>query len=64
MILSEEPMTFHDFSQSLIDLGVTNAIYLVGSTSYGYARDAQGRRISFGRRSDRPLKNTNYIVWR
>ena len=64
VILSEEPMTFHDFSQSLIDLGVTNAIYLVGSTSYGYARDAQGRRISFGKRSDRPLKNTNYIVWR
>lgn len=61
--------SFHDFSQALVDLGVDNAIYLVGSTAYGWAVDGDGTRHEFGEdnyysgRRSMP-KNTSYIVWR
>ncbi len=61
--------SFHDFAQALVDLGVDNAIYLVGSTAFGWAVDEQGVRHEFdddsyyrGRR--RVPKNTSYIVWK
>ena len=56
--------SFHDFSQALIDLGVDNAIYLVGSNSYGWATDAEGQRHPFGN-PDPPKKkwkNISYLV--
>lgn len=64
VIMSREEMTFHDFSQSLVALGVSNAIYLVGGKGYGYAIDEEGKKIEFGRRLKKMHKNTNYIVWR
>lgn len=64
VIMSRERMTFHDFSQTLVDLGVTNAIYLIGSTSYGFAIDPQKRKVEFGRREKTIPQNTSYIVWR
>ena len=39
VVMSGTPESFHDFSEALVDLGVNNAIYLVGSVSYGYFRD-------------------------
>ena len=39
IVMTRTNESFHDFAQVLIDLGVSNAIYLVGSTSYGYFRD-------------------------
>lgn len=56
--------SFHDFAQALEDLGVTHAIYLVGSLSYGWSTDAQGQRHTFGRKSYRMPANTSYILWR
>lgn len=64
VVMSDRKLTFHNFSQALADLGVTNAIYLVGGTSYGFARDAEGNRIEFGERVENPSPNANYIVWR
>lgn len=64
VIMSREEMTFHDFSQSLVDLGVINAIYLVGGKGYGYAVNDEGMKIEFGRRLRKMHENTNYIVWR
>jgi len=64
VIMSKEKMTFHDFSQSLVDLGVTNAIYLVGSTGYGFAIGHEGEKVEFGRKSNKKHPNTNYIVWK
>lgn len=64
VIMSRKEMTFHDFSQSLVDLGVANAIYLVGGKGYGFAIDSEGRRIEFGRLLKNMRPNTNYIVWR
>ncbi len=61
--------SFHDFAQALVDLAVDNAIYLVGSNSYGWAVDAEGICTEFGdinlyRGRHRMPKNTSYIVWR
>ena len=61
--------SFYDYAQALADMGVDNAIYLVGSTAYGWAVDRQGIAHEFGyddcyagRR--RMPKNTSYIIWR
>lgn len=61
--------SFHDFAQALADLGVNQAVYLVGSSAYGWAVDENGMTHEFGddnyytgRR--RLPKNTSYIVWR
>lgn len=61
--------SFHDFSQALVDLGVDNAVYLVGSAAHGWAIDEQGERHEWGieniyRGRRRMPKNTSYIVWR
>lgn len=64
VIMSRKEMTFHDFSQSLVDLGVANAIYLVGSNGYGFAIDSKGRKVEFGRQLKNMPQNTNYMVWR
>ena len=64
VIIGREKMTFHDFSQSLVDLGVSNAIYLVGGNEYGFAIDSDGKKIEFGRLPKNLRPNTNYIVWR
>lgn len=65
--LSEE--SFYDFAQALVDIGVDNAVYLVGSYSYGWAVDYEGQKHEFGNKS--PYlngfvfpENINYIVWR
>lgn len=64
VVMSDRKQTLNEFSKTLVDLGVTNAIYLVGSSAYGYAIDEEGRRIEFGLETDNPLENTNYIVWK
>ena len=60
--------SFHDFSQALVDLGVDQAIYLVGSTGYGWAVDKENQTHEIGEEvfTDRRRmhKNTNYILWR
>ena len=64
VIVSGSRQSFHDFSQSLVDMGVSNAIYLVGSAAYGFARDKDNNRIDFGKKSDSSPVYTNYMVWR
>ncbi len=63
MIETLSAESFHDFAQALVDLGTDNAIYLVGSTSYGWAVDGEGTRHEFGDENPRLPKNTSYIVW-
>lgn len=69
MIESLSRESFHDFAQALVDLGVDQAIYLVGGDAYGWAFDEHGVRHEFGddgyytgRRLMPP--NISYIVWR
>lgn len=64
VILSLDRLTFHDFSQALVDAGVRNAIYLVGSTAEGRYVDESGTRHSFGKSDDTDRENVNYLVWK
>lgn len=63
VIMTHRKMTLNEFSQLLVDLGVSNAIYLVGSSAFGFAIDEDGNRIEFGKKQENPSKNTNYIIW-
>ena len=62
------PESFHDFSQALVDLGVDQAVYLVGGAAYGWAVDANGKRHEFGdpspKRDSHKWRNINYLVMR
>lgn len=64
VILSLERMKLNDFSRALVAMGVEDAIYLVGSEGYGFARDASGEMVTFGKRGSQSAPNTSYIVWR
>lgn len=64
VVVSRERLTFHDFSQALADVGVSNAIYLVGGDAYGRYVDAEGTSFTFGHEWDKNIDNVNYIVWR
>lgn len=69
MVETGSAESFHDFSQALVDLGVDQAVYLVGSSAYGWAVNEAGEVYEFGDRNyyggrRRQPKNTSYIVWR
>lgn len=64
--VSESDESMHDFAEALVDLGVENAIYLVGSHSaFGWYIDAAGEKTLFAQDVHRgAYKNENYIMWR
>ena len=64
LVKSETPESFHDFAQALVDLGVNNAIYLVGSTSYGFWQDKDGQVEEFSEFRASQYRYENYILWR
>jgi len=55
--------SLYDFSEALADMGMTNAIYLIGGTSYGWYRQA-GMAHEFGEKVENPVANVNYLVFR
>ncbi len=64
VVTSTDGLTFHDFSQALIDAGVRNAIYLVGAKSTAFYNNQDGRRHFIGPVDENAPENINYIVWR
>lgn len=64
VIFTHERVTFHDFSQALIDAGVRNAIYLVGADSSGFYVDSSGVATFFSPDVHNEWEYINYIVWR
>ena len=64
VVMSETPESFHDFAQALIDMRVDNAIYLVGSTSYGYFRDKFDHFTQIYEKKRGGQKYENFILWR
>jgi len=63
MIETKNKESFNDFSQALIDIGVTDAIYLVGGTAYGWYRDKEQIRHEFGEELPEIPDNISYIIW-
>ena len=57
------PESLHDFSQALVDIGTTNAIYLVGSSAIGWHRNMEGVGVPSGQWEPRVYKNVSFIVW-
>jgi hypothetical protein len=57
------PESLHDFAQALVDIGTTNAIYLVGSSAIGWHRTIDGRGVASGQWEPRIYKNVSFIVW-
>lgn len=58
--------SMHDFAQALVDLGVDNAIYLVGSHSaFGWWKNEAGETEFFSQDNHRAsFRNESYIVWK
>ncbi len=64
MVSSKNIESFHDFSQSLIDIGVSDAVYLVGGNAYGWYCDKDHIRQEFGKEQPDIPENISYITWR
>ncbi len=63
--VSQTDESMHDFAQALVDLGVDNAIYLVGSHSaFGWWRNGAGETEYFSQDKHRAsFRNESYVVW-
>ena len=64
IVMTQTPESFHDFAQALVDMKVDNAIYTVGSTSYGYFRDKFDHFEQIYEKRRGGYKYENFIVWR
>lgn len=64
VIMTQSPESFHDFAQALVDMKIDNAIYLVGSTSFGYFRDRYDHLAIIYNKHGRGYRNENFIVWK
>ena len=63
VVISREKLSFHDFSHLLVDAGARNAIYLVGSASYGFYVNDKGEKVPTGKAPWTEAENINYIIW-
>lgn len=63
VVMTQEPESFHDFSQALVDLGASNAVYLVGNVSYGYFRDKLDQLSIIYNKQRGGQKYENHIQW-
>ena len=64
VVMSQTPESFHDFAQALVDMKIDNAIYTVGSTSYGYFRDKFDHFEQIYEKRRGGYKYENFIVWK
>lgn len=64
VVMSQTPESFHDFAQALVDLKVDNAIYLVGSSSFGYFRDRYDHFAIIYNKFRYGYQYENFIVWK
>ena len=63
VVMSISPESFHDFAQALVDLQVDNAVYLVGSDSFGFFRDKYDHVTQICEKRRGGYKYENYIKW-
>lgn len=60
---TETRESMHDFAQALVDIGVTNAVYLTGSTAIGWYMDINGTSTPEGNWQPQNYSNISFIVW-
>ena len=63
VVETQSAESMHDFAQALVDIGVQNAVYLVGSNAMGWSMDAAGNGTKMGLWDPRKIKNISFIVW-
>lgn len=63
VVETQDRSSMHDFSVLLADLGVRNAIYLIGSDAMGTFTDLEGKRTAIGNHVEHTYKNINFIYW-
>ena len=60
--------SLHDFAQALVDLGVQQAVYLIGGSAYGFCRSEDNLFEFWGEplrlKGNKIPVNINFIVWR
>ena len=64
VVMTDTTESLHDFAQALVDMRVNNAVYLVGSTSYGYFRDKFDHFTQIYEKRRGGQKFENFVVWR
>ena len=64
IVESKNRESLYDFSEALADMGFTNALYLVGGSSYAWWREDATTVNELGVYNQNPLPNTNYLVFR
>jgi len=64
VIESHSNESFHDFTQAVADLGIQEAICLVGGSAYGWFMDTQQKKITFGTLMANSKNTANYLLWR
>ncbi len=63
MVESRSRESFHDFAQALVDIGISNAIYLCGGSAFGWYRASDDTITTFGQEKE-IASGTNYLVWK
>ena len=63
IIMTLTPESFHDFAQALVDMKVDNAIYTVGSTSYGFFRNRYDHFEQIYSKRRGGYRYENFIIW-
>lgn len=64
LVASTDRVLMNDFSRTLVKLGASDAIFLVGGTSNGWARTPDGDLLRLGTSYSKNKKYVNYIVFR
>lgn len=64
VVESRSRESFFDFSQALVDIGISDAIYLVGGNSFGWYKGKDNAISTFGSTEKDITTNMTYIVWR
>lgn len=63
VVFTTSKESMHDFAQALVDLGVDNAVYLVGSQSNAFMRERNGDYHRLNNKWRKEARYTNYIIW-
>lgn len=64
VIITKDKESYHDFSQALVDLGIEEAISLVGGTSHMMYKNEKGEIVRLVDKSNKYFQSENYLIWK